>query len=82
MLSLAQLHVKSSLPYLLILEQMGKKKAQSSKYGAPLYCAAWPPGGYVLVAGGGGKKSSGIPNKYVSLYKHIRKSAMSFCPII
>ncbi|CAL8464126.1 g3661 [Coccomyxa elongata] len=42
---------------------MGKKKEQSPKYGAPLYCASWPAGDFVLVAGGGGKKSSGIPNK-------------------
>ncbi|BDA49251.1 probable prolactin regulatory element-binding protein [Coccomyxa sp. Obi] len=42
---------------------MGKKKEQSPKFGAPLYCASWPAGDFVLVAGGGGKKSSGIPNK-------------------
>ena len=28
------------------------------KYGTPLYCAAWPAGEHLYVAGGGGKKSS------------------------
>ena len=34
-----------------------------SKFGLPLYCAGFPPGTHVLVAGGGGKASSGIPNR-------------------
>lgn len=42
---------------------MGRKQ-EARKYGAPLYCAAWPEGDYALVAGGGGKKSSGISNRY------------------
>ena len=45
---------------------MGKKKP-IQKYGAPLYCAVWPDGDYVLVAGGGGKKSSGIANRFCIL---------------
>lgn len=39
----------------------------SRKFGAPLYCAAWPPGSYPIVGGGGGKRSSGIPNRAVVL---------------
>ncbi|KAL3143513.1 hypothetical protein ABBQ38_002318 [Trebouxia sp. C0009 RCD-2024] len=39
----------------------------SRKFGAPLYCAAWPAGGYAIVGGGGGKRSSGIPNRAVVL---------------
>ncbi|KAL3133969.1 hypothetical protein ABBQ32_008413 [Trebouxia sp. C0010 RCD-2024] len=39
----------------------------SRKFGAPLYCAAWPAGGYPIVGGGGGKRSSGIPNRAVVL---------------
>lgn len=35
----------------------------SRKFGAPLYCAAWPAGSYPIVGGGGGKRSSGIPNR-------------------
>lgn len=39
----------------------------SRKFGAPLYCAAWPAGYYPIVGGGGGKRSSGIPNRAVVL---------------
>ena len=38
----------------------------SRKFGAPLYCAAWPAGAYPIVGGGGGKRSSGIPNRFAS----------------
>ena len=43
---------------------MGRKPAPR-KYGTPLYCAAWPAGEHLYVAGGGGKKSSGIANRQV-----------------
>lgn len=39
------------------------RKIVPRKYGTPLYCAAWPAGEHLYVAGGGGKKSSGIPNR-------------------
>ena len=43
--------------------QMSGDPQPSRKYGAPLYCASWPAGEYLFVAGGGGKKSSGIKNR-------------------
>ncbi|KAK9814839.1 hypothetical protein WJX72_012445 [[Myrmecia] bisecta] len=49
------------------------KQTESRKFGAPLYCAAWPPGEFVYMAGGGGKKSSGIPNRIVIAKYHNRR---------
>ncbi|KAK9832796.1 hypothetical protein WJX81_001956 [Elliptochloris bilobata] len=44
--------------------------AAPRKYGTPLYCAAWPAGEHLFVAGGGGKKSSGIANRVLVAQYH------------
>ena len=54
------------------------RKAAPRKYGVPLYCAAWPAGEHLFVAGGGGKKGFGIGNRRatscVQLHRQTRLS--------
>ena len=51
---------------------MARKKWNDQKYGAPLFCAAWPQGRFLLVAGGGGKKGCGIPNRLAKAHLHLQ----------